>query len=457
MITNLKQFYLRVFLGASLLGVMGDAFSSDDPIKTGDIYATASGNAKVIGHASHVTTDNLTQNQGGRGGDNHIIITTPFSGPSAHVPLEREKKAYEYFAQAESLTKVDPPNWEEALRIYIYAASAEPPHMLACIRCAEYYQIQEPPKVPEALHYYTRALSAQGVREDAYRGLMKLHHGVGITSHREATKKINLEKAKEYGDQITIPTEADENILDDIDSRLKVVVVPAASEIDSTASKLSEAKITSPSKGSAAPGKAESVSSIVEAVGRPLRGGPAIPEIARGYEEIYLRFLNGKLVYRPNEGSDVGKIELPIAALANPLEGTFDLRSCGDAGNYLSISTGYRKGKKEANRNKVEVWFAPRFLIEREIGTRAGHFREILTDAKWPRTAEIGIFWTWGGWDNLNSYDYLTTNTIDQLGDNNLYNKRITTALTRRTDIASPSRISSRSGHFHVIFELNRV
>jgi hypothetical protein len=158
----------------------------------------------------------------------------------------------------------------------------------------------------------------------------------------------------------------------------------------------------------------------VPAIERPIKR-QVLPEIASGYEEIYLRFLNGKLVYRPNEGSDAGKIELPIAALANPLEGTFDLRSCGDAENYLSISTGYRKGMKEANRNKVEVCFAPRFLIERELGTTAGHFRGIMNANRWPRTAEIGIFWTWGGCDNLNWYQYLTTNTIDQLGDNHLY------------------------------------
>jgi hypothetical protein len=45
----------------------------------------------------------------------------------------------------------------------------------------------------------------------------------------------------------------------------------------------------------------------------------------------------------------------------------------------------------------------------------------------WPQKAEIGIFWTWGNWDNLNWYDYLTTNTIEQLGDNNLYGKWCTT------------------------------
>src|SRR3990167_5901136 len=34
----------------------------------------------------------------------------------------------------------------------------------------------------------------------------------------------------------------------------------------------------------------------------------------------YPRFLNGKLIYKPNEKNDVGKIELRIADLPNPLE-----------------------------------------------------------------------------------------------------------------------------------------
>ncbi|MBL8677229.1 MAG: hypothetical protein JNJ47_07430, partial [Alphaproteobacteria bacterium] len=88
--------------------------------------------------------------------------------------------------------------------------------------------------------------------------------------------------------------------------------------------------------------------------------GKPMPGIARGHEGVYERFLRGILVYRPQEGSDVGMIEMPIADLANPLEGIFDLSRCGDAGNYLSIATGYRKGKKAENANKVEVWLAPR-------------------------------------------------------------------------------------------------
>lgn len=154
-------------------------------------------------------------------------------------------------------------------------------------------------------------------------------------------------------------------------------------------------------------------------VERPL----VIPEVARGYEAIYQRFLKGRLIYRPNgDGNDSGRIDLPFAGLANPLEGTFDLSGCGDAGNYLSISTGYRKGKREENANKVEIWLAPRFLIERNLAATAGHFQEIM--GGWDgAAAPVGIFWTWGGWDNLGYYNYLTNNTMDNVGSENLYEK----------------------------------
>jgi len=161
----------------------------------------------------------------------------------------------------------------------------------------------------------------------------------------------------------------------------------------------------------------------------PARPAPsiAIPEIARGHEDIYERFLKGVLVYRPNEGSDVGKIELPIAALANPLESTFDLSKCGDTGQYLSISTGYRKVQTPANANKVEIWFTPRFLVDKEMPHLAPnhHMRQVIRSWDSAR-APIGIFWTWGGWnatDHMMYCDYLTTESIEEVGSENLFKK----------------------------------
>ena len=116
------------------------------------------------------------------------------------------------------------------------------------------------------------------------------------------------------------------------------------------------------------------------------------PPVAEGHEEIYDRFLNGKLIYKPDPDSDEGKVELRIADLADPLEGTFDLSQCGDTSKYLSIYTGYRKEKRMENAKKVEIWLAPRFLIAKELHDTAKHLQPIFDD--WKETAQVGIFWS---------------------------------------------------------------
>jgi len=152
-------------------------------------------------------------------------------------------------------------------------------------------------------------------------------------------------------------------------------------------------------------------------IARPV--GISIPEIAQGHEEVYRLFYNGKLVYTdPNNTSR--KIELPIAALANPLEGTFDLSACGDTGRYLSISTGYRKGRRAANKDKLEIWLAPRFLVERELRSTARHLQPIMDN--WPgEVAPIGIFWNGGNWMHLSWYECLTTQADPHHRPANLY------------------------------------
>lgn len=144
---------------------------------------------------------------------------------------------------------------------------------------------------------------------------------------------------------------------------------------------------------------------------------PPISPSAQGYEAISERFLKGVLIYKPTNGQK--SITLPIRELSNPLEGTFDLSQCGNAGERLSISTGYRKKKNPKNAYKVEVWIAPRFLIEKEINTTAAHLYGTYTT--WHPRFEIGMFWNWGGWDSLTNYDYLTTQSMDDISNNNLY------------------------------------
>ncbi len=140
--------------------------------------------------------------------------------------------------------------------------------------------------------------------------------------------------------------------------------------------------------------------------------------------ETCKRFLHGRLIYKPNENNDIGKIELKIVDLTNPLEGTFDLSKCGDTGQYLSIATGYRKCKKFENENKVEIWFVPRFVVENEINGSAKHFKGIFHD-KWLEVADVGIIWTLGNWSTMNYYDYLTTQNSNELANSNLYFKWI--------------------------------
>jgi hypothetical protein len=137
-------------------------------------------------------------------------------------------------------------------------------------------------------------------------------------------------------------------------------------------------------------------------------------------EHIYQQFLNGVLIYRPNPQSDEGMVELKISDLPNPLEGTFDLSGCGDTGKYLSISTGYRKETISENSDKLEIQLAPRLMIEKNLGSSAGHFLPIMDNWN-EETAPIGIFWSWGGGSNLSRYDFLTTMRTHEISSKNLY------------------------------------
>jgi hypothetical protein len=123
------------------------------------------------------------------------------------------------------------------------------------------------------------------------------------------------------------------------------------------------------------------------------------------------------LIYKPNKDNDLGRIEIPFSSLSNPLEGTFDLSEYGDTGQYLSISTGYRKGKKAGNASKVEVWIVPKFVVEREVSSSARHLAPILRSF----TSPLGLFWTSGGWDNMDWYDYLTSSSFEEISSENLY------------------------------------
>ena len=145
-----------------------------------------------------------------------------------------------------------------------------------------------------------------------------------------------------------------------------------------------------------------------------LREFMSFPEIARGHEEVYHQFLKGKLVYKPNEDNDVGRKEFRIRELANPLNGAFDISGCGDSAKYLSISTGFKRGVNPWNREKVEVWIAPRFLIDKDPAALETA-RRLSRLAKLQASPYLVMF-GWGGYDKLDAYD-LSAASNDNLLD----------------------------------------
>lgn len=130
--------------------------------------------------------------------------------------------------------------------------------------------------------------------------------------------------------------------------------------------------------------------------------------------------------------------EIPFSRLSNPLESTFDLLDksmFGDVGKYLSIATGYRKRMTTENLGKVEVWIVLRFLVEKYLSTTAQHLIPVMGEF----TSSVGIFWTYGDWDNTD-YDYLIVQNFDDLSNGeNLYKKpRATTRQRRPQDPITP-------------------
>jgi hypothetical protein len=149
--------------------------------------------------------------------------------------------------------------------------------------------------------------------------------------------------------------------------------------------------------------------------------------IEKKNKDVFWQLFKGKLIYKPDPYSDIGRVDLFVSSLPNPLGGEFDLSNCGDTKQYLSLNMGYRKVQNPANARKAELWITPRFLVENEMAQLAGnhHIREII--GKWDAVkAPIGIIWTWGGWDGSDHMaycDYLTTESIAEIRSENLLKK----------------------------------
>lgn len=154
----------------------------------------------------------------------------------------------------------------------------------------------------------------------------------------------------------------------------------------------------------------------------PPIAGVAIPDIARGHEAVYQRFLRGKLIYKPNEDNDNGRKEFRIGDLANPLNGTFDLSGCGSSDQLLSISTGFRTGQNPANKNKLEIWIVPQFVLQKD--PRAKVFNDFLQTLE-PGGDPFVILFNKGSWIRMASFAvtsfecplYWSARNLDQLYD----------------------------------------
>lgn len=147
-----------------------------------------------------------------------------------------------------------------------------------------------------------------------------------------------------------------------------------------------------------------------------LKGWYAIKD--RKQEEAFKTFYNGILIYRPDLKTDKEMITLKISDFKNPLQGTFDL-SMWKVGEYVRISTGYPTKLKPENANKLEIWIAPRFLIEKDLNTTAKHFQKI--NSEWGDAPPVGIFWTWGGCNDLKEVDCLISESTDNISKKDLY------------------------------------
>lgn len=126
----------------------------------------------------------------------------------------------------------------------------------------------------------------------------------------------------------------------------------------------------------------------------------------------FQRFLNGRLVYSLQDGQLL--LLKKIADLKNPLRDTLY------TSEEVSISTGYRERRQKRNKNKLEIWIAPWFLIKKELTSTATHLKGTCN---WSDQASIGIFWAAGKWDKLGWYDYLIMKDFDSIGNNTLHSK----------------------------------
>lgn len=136
-------------------------------------------------------------------------------------------------------------------------------------------------------------------------------------------------------------------------------------------------------------------------------------------------FYNGILRYKPIDNN--GKVIEGRAAVTMKFsdfkDGTFNLSTCGNTGQYLVITTSMDRFFKvgEENKDKTVIAIMPRHRIQQEIKNTPDHSFASLITAWDADKAPVGMFWRWGNDTNLTLVDYLTNASISNISSRNLY------------------------------------
>lgn len=136
--------------------------------------------------------------------------------------------------------------------------------------------------------------------------------------------------------------------------------------------------------------------------------------------EIDYQTLKGMSIrYKPDPESDKGIKISKIPAFVSPFGYDFNLSKCGEAGKHVRIQIDYRREKDPQSKDKMEVWIAPKFIVQKDLSTTAAHYEPIMSE--WLPEASFGIFYTWWNWYDMNWYSYLVTHAPCELNEKNCF------------------------------------
>ena len=466
MIKNFNNKKNRVCLGL-VLSVCLLAHGKSSASGSSELDDATRNRNNIAGGQGTMSGNNITgtveqnYNKGGEGGkaEVHNHIGYAHSQPLSKTPDD-------YFEEGRNYLDEVPPNYNRASVCFLRAVGAAEQHLKieAYIQLAVCKRGQN--NLSEALSYYENALKF-GSNDTALRGLMELHfkfsqeadddteylleelHKAQIAGnqigHKDKEVRLKLKKIRETLAEVdsqkkdvverpsSVTSLSDLTISPSSDNKKANRILEAKAEAERIIAEaeeeaeynrtISEAKIKAEEIKTKAKTKTifdDKVSSDTKTITR------SYPVIARGYEAIYDRFMNGRLVYK----GPAGERSFLISDIANSsLEGEFNLKGLTftsgsttyNISDYLRIKLGYRKVKE--NEDKTTAWIVPQFV------SRAGD--SSFNAVRW--RSDVGIFWTWGEYD-LTDFDYLTSMQFDEISTKNLY------------DLAAAARRASRGG-----------